>query len=81
MHTPSDSEVIAAVAIAWKLWRPERHKRATAKRDPGATLDEIGRELGITRERVRQIEKAALEKCRAYCLAHGYDLRDLLRRP
>lgn len=26
------------------------------------TLDEIGRELGVTRERVRQIEKIALRK-------------------
>ena len=26
------------------------------------TLDELGREFGITRERIRQIEKAAIEK-------------------
>ena len=28
------------------------------------TLEEIGQRLGITRERVRQIEKIALAKCR-----------------
>lgn len=35
--------------------------------DGGAprTLDEIGRELGVTRERVRQVESKALERLRA----------------
>jgi DNA-directed RNA polymerase sigma subunit (sigma70/sigma32) len=28
------------------------------------TLDEVGRELGLTRERIRQIEKDALAKLR-----------------
>lgn len=33
--------------------------------DPPMTLDEIGKLIGLTRERVRQIEKAAKEKLRA----------------
>jgi RNA polymerase sigma-32 factor len=33
-------------------------------RDPPATLDELGRRFGLSRERIRQIEKAALEKAK-----------------
>ena len=40
----------------------------------GLTLDEIGYIMGITRERVRQIENSALRKLRIY--SHKY--RDLL---
>jgi RNA polymerase primary sigma factor len=32
--------------------------------EPTKTLEEIGEELGLSAERVRQIEKAALEKLR-----------------
>lgn len=39
---------------------------------------EIGEELGVGRERVRQIEQAALVKCRLWCQARGLRLEDLL---
>ncbi len=39
-------------------------KRHGLKNQPTHTLEQIGSELGITRERVRQIEKAALTKIR-----------------
>ena len=37
------------------------------------TLEAIGRRMGVTRERVRQIEAAALRKLRARLQARGID--------
>jgi RNA polymerase primary sigma factor len=42
------------------------------------TLETIGRGLGLTRERVRQIEAAGLRKLRALLGARGVDPSDLL---
>jgi len=42
------------------------------------TLEAIGRHLGLTRERVRQIEGAGLRKLRALLAARGVDAADLL---
>ncbi len=47
-------------------------------RRDGVTLDEITQELGVTRARVRQIEKGALEECRRWARRHGFKLDDLL---
>jgi RNA polymerase primary sigma factor len=41
------------------------------------TLEEVGRKLGVTRERVRQIEAQALSRLRLP--AHARKLRDFLR--
>ena len=46
--------------------------------DNGVTLEIIAQELGVTHERVRQIETAALVKCRRWANRHGYRLGDLL---
>jgi len=43
----------------------------------GETLDAIGKSLGYTRERVRQIEKAGLRKLRALLAARGVDASSL----
>lgn len=41
------------------------------------TLEAIGGRLGVTRERVRQIEASALRRLRAWLLARGIGLQDL----
>lgn len=48
-------------------------------RRDGVTLEEVGKALGVTRERARQIELAALRKARRWCERHGYRPEDLLR--
>jgi RNA polymerase primary sigma factor len=45
--------------------------------EPSETLEAIGRTLGLTRERVRQIEAAGLRKLRALLAARGVDASDL----
>lgn len=40
--------------------------------DPGATLEEVGLVLRVTRERVRQIEKAAMDKIRKHLAQTGF---------
>jgi RNA polymerase primary sigma factor len=42
------------------------------------TLEAIGQRLGLTRERIRQIEEAGLRKLRAILNARGIDAADLL---
>ena len=46
--------------------------------DPPEKLETIGRRLGLTRERIRQIEAAGLRKLRALLAARGVDASDLL---
>jgi len=54
---------------------------ADARGAEGATLDEVGELVGITRERVRQIEGAALVKLLRHLRKAGFDedLHDVLR--
>jgi len=46
--------------------------------DPPESLEAIGRRLGLTRERIRQIEGGGLRKLRALLSARGFDATDLL---
>jgi len=46
--------------------------------DPPETLEAIGRRMGYTRERVRQIEAAGLRKLRALLKTRGIDASDVL---
>lgn len=52
-------------------------QRFVAEHEDGATLDEIGVVLGISRERVRQIEAIALERFLARCALAGLSREDL----
>jgi DNA-directed RNA polymerase sigma subunit (sigma70/sigma32) len=56
------------------------HKRDAGMKfyDFAMTLEEIGQELGISRERVRQLEARALTKARVILRRRGYTLQDLL---
>lgn len=42
------------------------------------TLDQISQELGITKERVRQIEKSAIQKLKAKLNARGIEASFIL---
>jgi len=53
-----------------------RRRFGLAEGEP-QTLEAIGRELGLTRERIRQIEGAGLRKLRALLRARGVDPADL----
>ncbi len=46
--------------------------------EDGATLAEVAKELGVSPERVRQIERQALRKCRRFCEHRGYRLEELV---
>jgi len=46
--------------------------------DRHCSLEEIATELGVSRERVRQIQDAALRKCRQWAMGNGYDVEDLI---
>ena len=45
--------------------------------DPAETLEAIGRRIGLSRERVRQLESSGLRKLRALLKARGIDASDL----
>ena len=45
--------------------------------EDGATLDELGRDFGVSKERVRQLEARAMKKIRANLETRVEDLGDI----
>jgi hypothetical protein len=46
--------------------------------EDGCTREEVAAVLGVSIERVRQIELAALRKCRTWCRRRGWRFEDLV---
>jgi RNA polymerase nonessential primary-like sigma factor len=44
-----------------------------------STLEEVGREIGVTRERVRQIQMDALKRLKKILEAEGFSIDALLK--
>jgi RNA polymerase nonessential primary-like sigma factor len=67
---------------------PERQREVVVKRyglgkgsvEDGATLEEVGSDVGLTRERVRQIQVEALAKLRGMLEREGLDREALLKK-
>ena len=59
------------LAVALEILNPRQRMVVLRRRadDEPVTLEALGAELGVTKERVRQIENAALEKMRDYIMA------------
>ena len=59
----------------------EREAYVMRRRDEGATLQAIGHELGVTRERVRQLEARAYRRRSATMVAEWNAAHPLSKRP
>ena len=76
-------ERVKAILEAW-LTKLDSKQRAVVEQRFGLhghkrlTLQEIGREIGVTRERVRQIQLEALDNLKRMMESHGFDAPSLL---
>lgn len=89
-HRPSPEDVVIGMRDGRmrSKWLAEalgelspRERRIIAERrlrDEGATLEELGRALGVSKERVRQLESRAMNKLRDAMLKRVGNGRDLL---
>lgn len=57
---------------------PEHFRAGGSSPKGGMTLEEVARAMGLTRERVRQIEANAIRKLRYELAQRGLSLEDLL---
>ena len=53
-------------------------RRFGLRNHPRGTLEEVGQELGVTRERVRQIQMDALRKLRRILEHSGYSRENII---
>ncbi len=87
-HTPSpssasDERLRSRYLSEWISELPDTERsiiemRYGLNRTNPRTLDSIGREFGITRERVRQIENQAIRKLRSFTKSRNIELSDML---
>jgi DNA-directed RNA polymerase sigma subunit (sigma70/sigma32) len=69
-----------AQRAAWKLYpQPEPRQHVPQANPCTMTRAEVGQVLNVSSERIRQIEVAALSKCRRWCARRGLELDDLIR--
>jgi RNA polymerase primary sigma factor len=72
------TELVSALEDLAANERTVLRRRFGLEGDPPETLEAIGQQLKLSRERVRQIESAGLRKLRALLAARGIDASDLL---
>jgi RNA polymerase nonessential primary-like sigma factor len=87
VKSPSDHNADEELHNNLEYWigtLPEKHCEVISRRfglrgfDP-QTLEVVGSEIGLTRERVRQIQVEGLKKLKAICLENGLNVDSLFR--
>ncbi|MDV7134519.1 sigma factor-like helix-turn-helix DNA-binding protein [Williamsia muralis] len=72
-HRIPDLDADDWLSHAW-ISLPERDREVLVRRTAGETLDDIGADLGVSRERVRQLQKKADQLITLAATAHDEDL-------
>jgi RNA polymerase sigma-32 factor len=80
-HDNRTRSIWLAQALAELSDREQTIIKERRLRDDGRTLEELGRVLGISKERVRQIEHRALEKLRSSLLQRSVEPFDMAPEP
>ena len=88
--TPEETVMFARDSRTRSIWLAQALAELTDReqiiikerrlRDDARTLEELGRDLGISKERVRQIEHRALEKLKVSLLERSVERDDAVRR-
>lgn len=78
-----DQDLRLKIILCWLDELRPKERSVISKRfglfdEEGQTLEEIGKALGLTRERIRQLEKAALQRLKKIVRSYNYSLNDLL---